>query len=228
MNSLARLLVDLALAGVAVTFIASAFIWFGDTGRKLNRALVKVLKGQPDAVILSRVQGRAAGYAAQSGLIAVAWDGGDWCLVYRADELVGVELIIDSQVAAKAFRGEPRKALEQRSAAAGQVLFRLIFDDPKHPDFDIELWRYGDEQHKDVLTPVEAIAQANQWMARSEAILRRPAAASGAALPPLPVQTPIATALAKPPPPPEDDREPDLFDFDDDDPPWDEGPDKIN
>lgn len=211
MNSLAKLLLDLALAGVAVTFLASAAIWLSNEHRKLRGALARVLKGQPDAMIMAPGRGRAVGYRAETDGLAVTWDTGAWCLVYKGAELVGAELIIDRVVVAKAFRGEARKALEQHHGAQGQVLLRLIFDDAQHPDFDLELWRTGDEVRGEAVGPEAAIHDANRWLARVEAILRRPNLSAQISRPAAPPAAPPAPPPAPPPTRVED--ETDEFDF---------------
>ena len=217
MNSLAKILIDLAIAGVAVTFLASAAIWLSNEHRKLRGALTKVLKGQPDAMIMAPGRGRAVGYRAETDGLAVTWDTGAWCLVYKGAELVGAELIIDRVVAAKAFRGEARKALEQHHGAQGQVLLRLVFDDAQNPDFDLELWRAGDEERGEAVGPEAAIQDANRWLARVEAILRRPnlSAQISRPVPPAPTPPPPAPPTQPPAPPPKarDEDETDEFDF---------------
>jgi len=214
MDELARLLLLLALLGGAVTLLGSAAIWYMDEERRVGRALKRVLKGEPEAVVTARGRGKGAGFSFSTGLAAVAWDSGGWCLVYRIDELVGAEIIVDGEVVARAFRGEPRKALERLAGEAARVTLRLIFDDPNNPDFELDLWLAGDELRRRPSTPAQAIQEANRWLARAEAILRRPGAPKGpepvvAAPPPQPPQP-------QPPPPPP--WEEDDFDEDDDEP----------
>lgn len=205
MTDMARLFLLLGIAGAAVTFLGSLALWFLDEPRRIRRALRRVLKSEPEAMVLAQGRGRGAGFSFETGLAAVAWDRGAWCLIYRIDELIGAELVIDGQVAARVYRGEPRRALEQRVSSAAQVTLRLIFDDPRNPDFDLDLWLRGDEARRDDWSPQAAIQEANSWLARAEAILRRPPAAR-----PVPV-------VAAPPPPPPPRSEPQ-----DDDPPWDD------
>lgn len=233
MNDVVRLLLLLALAGTAVTFAGSFAIWFLDEDRRIGRALKRVLKGEPEAVLVARGRGRGVGVNFASGLAAVAWEAGAWCLVYRIDELMGAELIIDDQVVARAHRDEPRRALDQRVSHAARVTLRLIFDDPQHPDFELDLWLTGDENRRVAASPGAAVLEANRWLARAEAILRRPrplnpTAAAGTAvtapLPPPPVVAPPPqTELPPPqpragaePPPWEDDGDFDGFEPDDD------------
>lgn len=176
MNEWPRLLLLLALAGFLVTMLGSAAIWLMDEERRIRRALKRVLKGPPEAVILAPGRGRGAGFNFSTGLMAVAWDSGGWLLPYRVDEMVGAELIVDGQVLARVHRGEPRRALDQVVEHAARVTLRLIFDDPHHPDFDLDLWLAGDETRRRASSPSDAVQEANRWLARAEAILRRPIA----------------------------------------------------
>lgn len=207
MSEIARLLLMLALAGTTVTFLGSAAIWYLDESRRIARSLRKVLQAEPESMIVARGRGRGAGFSFSTGLAAVTWDVGAWCLIYRIDELSGAELIVDGQVLARAFRGEARRPLDQVVAHASRVTLRLIFDDPRHPDFDLDLWVAGDEQRRAGGSPAEAVSEANRWLARAEAILRRPARPTKP--PPAPVQPepPViaertAPQPVEPPPPP--------------------------
>ncbi len=176
MNEWPRLLLLLALAGIGVTVLGSAAIWLMDEERRIRRALKRVLKGAPEAVILAPGRGRGAGFNFSTGAMAVAWDSGGWLLPYRIDELVGAELIVDGQILARVHRGEPRKPLDHGVEHAARVTLRLIFDDPHHPDFDLDLWLAGDETRRRTSSPSDAVQEANRWLARAEAVLRRPLA----------------------------------------------------
>jgi len=205
MSELARLLLFVAIAGSAVTFLGSLAIWYGDEDRRLRRALRHVLKSDPEGFVVARGRGRGAGFSFSTNLLAVAWDRGAWCLVYRLEELMGAELLVDGQVMGRVFRGEGRRAIDHVAPQAQSVTLRLIFDDPRHPDFALELWAPGDEQRRESRSPGELMQEANRWLARCEAIVRRP-------LPPRPVKPEAAPVVAaRPAPPPED------FDDDDDD-----------
>lgn len=175
MTELARLMILVCLAGAGVTFLASAAIWFADDERRIRRALRHVLGAAPDAQVTARGRGRGAGFAFATGKAAVAWEGGRWCLVYGLHELMGAELVVDGEVAGRVFRGEPRRALDRLGGAGREVTLRLIFDDPNEPDFDLPLWRPGDQVDRQPVPPGEALAEANRWLARVEAVLRRPA-----------------------------------------------------
>jgi len=202
MSELPRLMLLLALAGAVMTFLGSAALWLFDDERRIRRALTRVLKAAPEAVVIAPGRGRGAGFSFETGLAAVAWDRGSWCLIYRLDELMGAELLVDGQVIARATRGEPRRALDSITSQAAQVTLRLIFDDPRHPDFDLDLYLAGDEQRRLPVMPKDAIQEANRWLARAEAILRRPAAPQG--------PRPMAQPAVPPAPEPYFTPEPDL------------------
>ena len=192
MSELARLLLFVAIAGSAVTFLGSLAIWYGDEDRRIRRALRNVLKSEPEGVVVARGRGRGAGFSFSTNLLAVAWDRGGWCLIYRLEELVGAELLVDGQVMGRVFRGEGRRAIDHVAPQAQTVTLRLIFDDPRNPDFALDLWAPGDETRRESKSPAELMQEANRWLARCEAIVRRP-------LPPRPVREAPETVVASPP-----------------------------
>ena len=207
MSELARLLLFVAIAGSAVTFLGSLAIWYGDEDRRLRRALRHVLKSDPEGFVVARGRGRGAGFSFSTNLLAVAWDRGAWCLVYRLEELMGAELLVDGQVMGRVFRGEGRRAIDHVAPQAQSVTLRLIFDDPRHPDFALDLWAPGDEQRRESRSPGELMQEANRWLARCEAIVRRP-------LPPRPTKPEVAPVVAaRPAPPPEPFEDEDDDDF---------------
>jgi hypothetical protein len=176
MSELWRLLLLVTLSASAVTFVGSAAIWFMDEERRIRRALRHVLKGAPETVIVAKGRGRGAGFNFTTNQAAVAWDSGAWCLIYRIDELMGAELSVDGQVIGRVFRGEPRRAIDQIVQQAAQVTLKLIFDDPRHPDFELDVWLEGDQQRRESRSPADAIQEANRWLLRADAIVRRPLA----------------------------------------------------
>ena len=176
MSELWRLLLFVTISASAVTFVGSAAIWFMDEDRRIRRALRHVLRGAPETVIVARGRGRGAGFNFSTNQAAVAWDSGAWCLIYRIDELMGAELSVDGQVIGRVFRGEQRRAIDQIVQQAAQVTLKLIFDDPRHPDFELDLWLEGDQQRRETRSPADAIQEANRWLLRADAIVRRPLA----------------------------------------------------
>jgi len=210
MSDFVRLILMLVLAGGVLTLLGGVAIWYGDEERRIRRGLRRVLEAEPEALLVAHGRGRGAGFSFKTGLFAVAWDAGSWCLVYRIDELVGAELSVDGAVVARAFRGEPRRALEQVVEVAKKVRLRLVFDDPAHPDFDLDLWLTGDEGRQAKASPAACVREANRWMARAEAILRRPLSPHGEPAPAPAIQAPpapIAAAADIAPPWDEDDED---------------------
>ena len=176
MDDITRLLLLLVLAGAAVTLLASLVRLYMDEGRRVRRGLKAVLKGDVHGYLVARGRGRGVGFDFTSNAVAVVWDSGAWGLVYALDELMGCEVIVDRQVVGRVHRGETRRALDAFDAEE-RVALRLIFDDPGHPDFVLDLWLPQDAGRRDELPAGEAIAEANRWLARIEALLRRPMAA---------------------------------------------------
>src|SRR6478752_3139855 len=205
MSELWRLLLLVTLSASAVTFVGSAAIWFMDEERRIRRALRHVLKGAPETVIIAKGRGRGAGFNFTTNQAAVAWDSGAWCLIYRIDELMGAELSVDGQVIGRVFRAEPRRAIDQIVQQAAQVTLRLIFDDPRHPDFELDLWLEGDQQRRESRSPADAIQEANRWLLRADAIVRRPLAPKAKAAPTPEASEPIIQSrppVAEPETPP--------------------------
>lgn len=204
MTELARLLLLLILAGAALTAVISGAVWWLNEERRIQRALARVLGAPLEAELIAHGRGRGVGFSMAAGGIAVAWDGGAWCLVYRLGELIGVELIVDGHVAARVFRGEARRPLDRMARDADTVTLRLVFDDPQNPDFVLDLWPPRAEHRKAPESPADVLAEANRWLARVEAVLRRQGPAPTAPV----VQTaPPRQASPEPPPWDEDDLE---------------------
>lgn len=176
MDEAARLLTLLALLGGALTLLGGACVWFLDEARRIRRTLTQALGAIPQPMLVAHGRGVGVGFDLTRNLVAVTWDRGGWQLTYRLDELTGVELILDRQVAARAFRGEPRRALDQLIEPQERVRLRFLFDDPGHPDFEMDLWIPEDQGRRGRLDADEALHEANRWMARMESVLRRPVA----------------------------------------------------
>ena len=209
MDDLTRLLVLLVVAGLAVTVLAGAGRWYMDEGRRVRRGLKAVLRGDVHGFLVARGRGRGVGFDFTSNQVAVVWDKGAWGLVYTIDELMGAEVIVDRLVAGRVHRGEARKALDTFGAEE-RVALRLVFDDPANPDFVLDLWLPEDAGRRDELPPDEAIAEANRWLARIEALLRRPAArrrAAPEAAPPAPSEPPPVSRPSRAAAPPFDSDE---------------------
>ncbi|MDB5416739.1 MAG: hypothetical protein JWP50_158 [Phenylobacterium sp.] len=174
MGEVLRLLLSLGLAAMALTLAGGGIIWSMDESRRVRRSLTRVLGEAPHALLIARGRGKGVGFNFTSNQIAVCWDAGGWCLIYRLEELIGAELAVDGQVLARVHRGESRRALDLLTGADTQVRLRLIFDDPRHPDFLMDLWLPEDDIRKNAMSAAEAVQEANRWIARVEAVLRRP------------------------------------------------------
>ena len=201
MNEVTRLLLLVVLAGAVVTVLAGVARWFNNESRRIKRGLKLVLKGDTHGVLPALGRGRGVGFNFNSNQVAVVWDAGAWGLTYALDELVGAEAIVDGVVVGRVHRGEQRMALNAFDATE-RVTLRLVFDDLAHPDFILDLWLPEDEGLRHELPPAEAIAEANRWLARIEALLRRPTAQPRPAQPPA-VKTPPPEAPAERQPEPE-------------------------
>jgi hypothetical protein len=171
MGDLVRLILVVLAGGAAVMLGVGAFAWLMAEERRLARAFRKGLGAAPDASIVARGSGRGVALSLAARRVVTVWDRGGWRLDYAIDELIGAELDLDGEVAARAMRGEPRRLLDRTGLAEREVRLRLLFDDPRHPDFDLALW--PGRGPKAPASPREAIAEANRWIARVEAVLRR-------------------------------------------------------
>jgi hypothetical protein len=192
MDEITRLLALLGGAGIVVTLLAGIGRWWNDEGRQVRRGLRKILGGDTHGLLVARGRGRGVGFNFTSGQVAVAWDRGQWGLLYGLDELEGAEAIVDGQVLGRIRRGEGRRAVDSLSGAETRVALRLIFNDATHPEFVLDLWLPDDEGRRDELAPDEAIAEANRWLQRIEALFKRPGQPMRAA----PAVTPPAAAAA--------------------------------
>ncbi|CAN7360456.1 hypothetical protein LJR219_002098 [Phenylobacterium sp. LjRoot219] len=202
MTQLGPFLVLIGVAAVALASLGGAVAWYNEEARRIRRGLRRVLRGESHAEIIAYGRGRGAGFNFTSNTMAVAWDAGAWCLIYRMDELLGVELIVDNQVAARAFRGEPRRPLDVLDGAEKQVALRLVFDDPQYADFVLELWSAARASRRgpDAATAVE---EGNRWLARVESVFRRKQGPVTrlASLPPPQAAPPVAAEAPQPPRP---------------------------
>lgn len=173
MIELARLFLLLAIAAAGMTFAGSAIAWWSDEGRRMARISRRVLGGRPEGLIVARGRGGAAAFRLASEQVLVMRNWGRDALLYRLHALTGAELIVDDHVAARVMRDEPRRVLDQVNPSASRVTLRLVFDDPRHPDFNLDLWIPEDARGRDARSPSAAIRDARAWLGRAEAIIRR-------------------------------------------------------
>lgn len=198
MDELGRLLTLLALAGAALTLAGGVVLWLLDETRRIRRSLKKVLHASPEPMLTARGRGQGLGFDLANARLAICWDTGGWCLTYPLSALMGAELIVDDQVAARVHRGEARRPLDRLSGATGYVTLRLVFDDVSYPDFELELWREADDGRRGRLTAAQAMQESARWLARIESLLRRPSAQRAA---------PVVAAALEPPWEPDDEDE---------------------
>ena len=196
MDEVARLLVLLAVAGAALTLLGGVVIWRMDEGRRTRRGLRVMLKGDTHGLLVARGRGRGVGFNFTQNIVACSWDQGAWGLVYQLDELVGAEAIADGQVVARVHRGEARRALDSLGGAEDRVALRLVFNDLTHPEFVLDLWLPTDDTRRDGFGPEEALEECNRWLARIEAMFRRPTGSRTAFVAP----PPSTVAPVAPPP----------------------------
>jgi hypothetical protein len=109
---------------------------------------------------------------------------------------MGAELLVDDQVLARVAKGEPRRSLDRAPKDAQQVVLLLLFDDPRHPEFALDLWLPMDEFRRNARPPSTMIQDARTWLGRAEAIMRRAQAQ------PMKVSEAIAESAGRAEPPP--------------------------
>jgi hypothetical protein len=206
MSEWLRLVLLIGLGGVGVTLLAMGFARYLAEDQRLARTFRAALETRPDAALIGHGSGRGVALSLAARRIVTAWDAGGWHMVYALDELLGAELDLDGQIAARALRGEPRRPLDRSTGAEHEVRLRLIFDEPRHPDFELVLWPAKAGRGAPT-KPREAISEANRWIARVEALLRRTGGALSLVTPPPPTVAKPA-AMSAPP------EEPYLFDDD--------------
>jgi hypothetical protein len=177
MTQLGPFLVLIGVVAVALAGLGGLVAWYNEEARRIRRGLRRVLNGDTHALIIAHGRGRGAGFNFTSNTMAVAWDTGGWCLIYHIDELHGVELVVDGQVAARIYRGEARRPLDVLGGAENQVALRLVFDDPQYPDFHLDLWSAAPGARRGEPSAAEAVEEGNRWLARVESVFRRKPAA---------------------------------------------------
>src|SRR5262249_41043935 len=139
---------------------------------RLRRAFARGLEAKPDASLVARGTGRGVALSLAARRVVTAWDRGAWRLDYPLEALIGAELDLDGEVAARVLRGETGRRLDRAPSDVSEVRLRFLFDDPRHPDFALELWPVRPGRGAPARAH-DAVAEANRWLARVEAVLRR-------------------------------------------------------
>jgi hypothetical protein len=182
MSEWLKLLLALGAAAVGLTLAAMAATRLMNEPRRLARAFRHALGTRPDAALIAPGTGCGVALSLAARRFATAWDRGGWRMAYPLEDLIGAELELDGHVAARALRDAPRRRLERQSGAEADVRLRFLFDDPAHPDFELVLWP-NQAPRGGFARPREAIAEANRWLARIEAVQRRAGAPAAVARP---------------------------------------------
>ena len=176
MNDALRLVLLLVIAAVVLTVVGALAARWLDMRRRLMRFLRQALGAEPEAVIMDRGGGRALAFNLDAGRIAVLWDRGRKGLVYRLDQLMGGEMMVDNAVLVRAMRDKPGMPLNEIPLGVHRAVLRLVFDNPREPEYEIELWPALNGRGREHESPTEAIQAGRRWLTGLESILRRPAA----------------------------------------------------
>ncbi len=175
MNDAMRLVLLLAIVAVGLTAVGGLLARFFDPQRRLMRYLRQALQTEPEGVMLDRGIGKALAFNIEAGRVAILWDKGRKGLVYKMDQLMGGEMMVDHAVLARSYRDEPRKLLDEIPMSASKITLRLIFDNPRDPEFELELWPARHGRGHEYPSPAEAIVSGRRWLTSLDSILRRPA-----------------------------------------------------
>lgn len=165
-----RLILLIGVAAAALTTGALVLSWWMEPVRRMKRCLLNALGTSPEAEALSPAEGRAAGLDFDGAQVAVLWNRGGSGLVYAFDEIEGGEIIVDGHVVARVRRGETRKSLDILAPDAERVTLRLLFDDPRQPEFELALWNAAVAVQTS--SPGEALRLGRRWLSHLEALLK--------------------------------------------------------
>ncbi|MGA0544447.1 hypothetical protein ACO2Q1_04175 [Brevundimonas sp. VNH65] len=169
-----RVILLIGLSAAALTTGALLLNWWMEPDRRLRRAMLKSLGRPAETEAFSPLEGRAAGLDFSGGQLAVLWDRGADGLVFAFDEIEGAEMIVDGHVVARVRRGEARKSLDVMAPEASEVTLRLMFLDPRWPEFELSLWnaRMAAQGAGSAASPAEALRLGRRWLSHVEALLR--------------------------------------------------------
>jgi hypothetical protein len=174
MNDAVRLAVLLVIAGLVLTAVGAVVARWLDPGRRLLRYLRLALQAAPEAAMLDRGGGRAMAFNIDAGKIAVLWDRGRKGYVYKLDQLMGAEMMIDNIVLARCFRDRPVMPLDEIPMGAHRGVMRVVFDNPRDPEYEIEIWPALNGRGHEYPSPADAVQAGRKWLTRLESLLRRP------------------------------------------------------
>jgi hypothetical protein len=175
MNDAMRLAVLLVIAALALTAVGALIARWLDPARRLTRYLRMALDAQPEGVMMDRGGGRAMAFNLRTGKMAVLWDKGRKGFVYKLEQLVGAEMMVDNIVLARCFRDRPPMPLDEIPLAAHRGVMRVVFDNPHEPEYELEIWPAMNGRGHEHRSPADAVQAGRKWLTRLEAIQRRPA-----------------------------------------------------
>ena len=173
MTHLGAFLALTSVGALVLAGLARAASLYNEDGRLILRGLRNVLEGKVQAHLIDIGRRRGMGFDFASMMMAVTWDGGEWCLVYRIDELLGMELIVDEWVIGWAFAREPLSRAQARAVAKEHVCLRLSFADARYADFALELWSADRADRSTAPSAREAIELGNRWLVDMYRLLNR-------------------------------------------------------
>lgn len=171
MAQLGALLALVCASAVLLTGLRRVAKAYNEPGRRILRGLRKVLEGDIHAFLIDYAHGCGVGFNFTSMMMAVAWSAGEWCRIYRIDEMTGVELMVDERRAGWAFADHSMRLVDGQTHAEGQVSLRHLFDDPHHPDFMLELWNVDQEEDETIPDAMTALEQGNRWLEGMAALM---------------------------------------------------------
>ena len=174
MNDALRLILLLVIAGLVLTAVGAAVARWLDPQHRLMRYLRMALAAAPEGVMMDRGGGRALAFNLDAGKIAVLWDQGRKGYIYRLDQLMGAEMMVDNQVLARCFRDRPVTPLDEIPLSAHRGVMRLVFDNPRDPEFELEIWPAKSGRGHEYPSPADAVQSGRRWLTAVESILRRP------------------------------------------------------
>jgi hypothetical protein len=125
--------------------------------------------------MMDRGGGKAMAFNIDAGKIAVLWDRGRKGYVYKLEQLVGAEMMVDNLVLARCFRDRPIVPLDEIPLSAHRGVIRVVFHNPRDPEYELELWPALNGRGHEYPTPADAVQAGRKWLARLEALLHRPA-----------------------------------------------------
>lgn len=200
MNDVLRLVVLLVIAAVVLTAIGALVGRWLDPARRLVRYLRMALHATPEAVMIDRGAGKAMALNIDAGKVAVLWDKGRKGYVYNLEQMTGAEMMVDNIVIARCFRDRVMP-LDEIPMSAHRGVLRLVFDNPRDPEYELEIWPAMHGRGHEYASPADAVQAGRKWLTRLESLLRRP--------PPRTLTRPAAPAPVLPdedePPPWDDD-----------------------